>query len=113
MIIENAKIERADISMEDHGCLTYNLTLVGNGWGCVFGGISIGNGYLGADKFTGSAAGLESLMHIMNTVGVSRWNDIKGKYVRAKFEGSSVRAIGNIIEDKWFDQEEFFADKEL
>lgn len=42
--IENAKITKVDLSMEDHGCLTLELTLEGKGlllWGlCVRQGLS-------------------------------------------------------------------------
>ena len=49
-------------------------------------------------------------MRIMDTVGVERWEDLKGKYIRIVDEGwgSSVKKIGNIIEDKWFDIDKFF-----
>ena len=49
-------------------------------------------------------------MNIMNVVGVERFNDMKGKYVRVAIKGlgSPVKIIGNIIEDKWFDPELFF-----
>ena len=52
-------------------------------------------------------------MRIMDTVGVEEYGQMKGKYVRAatKGLGSSVRIIGNILDDKWFDYESFFADK--
>ena len=45
--IKNAKIEHVSITMADHGCLTFYITLNGGGWGCNFGGYCIGNGYLG------------------------------------------------------------------
>lgn len=112
--IENALITNADLSMADHGCLTLSITLDGGGWGVVYGGYCLGHGYLGADNFDGSASGLESIMRIMDVVGVERFQDLKGKYVRVatKGWGSSVKIIGNILRDKWFDAETFFADKE-
>ena len=112
MEIENAKIASADLDMSDHGVLTYYLTLEGRSWGCNFGGIVIGNGYLGAKEFTGSDKGIEAIMRIMDTVGVERWNDLKGKYVRVYTGGwgNTINKIGNIIEDKWFDQKEFFSE---
>ena len=114
--IENALITNVDLSMADHGCLTLAMTLEGSGWGVVYGGYCLGKGYLGAadDFFDGSAAGMEYLMRIMDTVGVEKFQDLKGKYVRVanKRQGSSVKIIGNIIKDKWFDAETFFADKE-
>lgn len=114
--IENALITNVDLSMADHGCITLAMTLEGGGWGVVYGGYCLGKGYLGADDdfFDGSAAGMEYLIRIMDTVGVEKFQDLKGKYVRVanKGWGSSVKIIGNIIKDKWFDTETFFADKE-
>lgn len=113
--IENALIEKVDLSMADHGCLTLAMTLDGGGWGVVYGGYCLGKGYLGADDdfFDGSAAGMEYLMRIMDTVGVERFQDLKGKYVRVatKGWGDQVKIIGNILKDKWFDAETFFIDK--
>lgn len=113
--IENALVEKVDLSMADHGCLTLAMTLQGGGWGVVYGGYCLGKGYLGADDdfFDGSAAGMEYLMRIMDTVGVERFQDLKGKYVRVatKGWGSQIKIIGNILKDKWFDAEEFFKEK--
>ncbi len=75
--IENAKITSADLSMEDHGCLTFNMVLDGGGWGCNYGGYCLGHGYLGANEFEGSSKGLEYIMRIMDTVGVSRFSDLE------------------------------------
>lgn len=114
--IENALITNVDLSMADHGCLTLAMTLEGSGWGVVYGGYCLGKGYLGADDdfFDGSAAGMEYLIRIMDTVGVEKFQDLKGKYIRVatKGWGKPVKIIGNIIKDKWFDAETFFADKE-
>ena len=113
--IENAVIKNVDLSMADHGCLTLAMTLDGGGWDVVYGGYRLGKGYLGADDdfFSGSAAGMEYLIRIMDTVGVERFQNLKGKYVRVatKGWGGSVKIIGNIIKDQWFDAETFFSDK--
>lgn len=111
--IVNAKIVNVSISMADHGCLTFDLILNGDGWSCVFGGYMIGSGYLGAKDFEGSAIGLEAMMRIMDTVGVERWEDLKDKYVRVQDPGwgGSVKCIGYITKNKWFNIEEFFAQK--
>lgn len=78
------------------------------------GGYCLGKGYLGADDdfFDGSAAGMEYLIRIMDTVGVEKFQDLKGKYIRVatKGWGDTVKIIGNIIKDKWFDAETFFVD---
>lgn len=113
--IENALIESVDLSMADHGCLTLTMSLKGSGWGVIYGGYCLGKGYLGAedDFFAGSAAGMEYLIRIMDTVGVERFQNLKGKYVRVAIKGwgSTVNIIGNILKDQWFDAETFFADK--
>ena len=106
--IENAKITSVTLSMADHGCLVFGLVLEGEYGGVIFGGWSIGHGYLGADVFEGSPKGIECLMRIMDTIGVDRWEDLKGQYCRAKFKDQRVYAIGNIIKDKWFEPEKFF-----
>lgn len=108
--IKNAKITNVSLSMADHGCLTFSITLDGGSWGCNYGGYCIGKGYLGAKNFRGSESGLEVLMRIMDTVGVECWEDLKGKYCRVKTEGwgGTIQAIGNILKDKWFDIKEFY-----
>lgn len=112
-VISNCKITRVDLSMEDHGCLTLEMVIEGDHWGFVFGGYALGHGFLGADNFEGSAPGLESIMRIMDVVGVERFNDMKGRHIRVASKGinSSPKIIGDIIEDLWFDIESFFADK--
>lgn len=114
MEILNAKITSVSISMADHGCLTFWITIKGCGWGCSIGGYSIGHGYLGAHTFQGYAPGTEAMMRIMDTVGVDRWEDLKEKYIRVKTDngwGSPITKIGNITEDKWFDIDAFFKSK--
>lgn len=110
--IENAKITSVDLSMADHGCLTLRMALDGGGWGCVYGGYSLGNGYVGAEEFKGSAAGMEYLMRIMDTMDSETINDLVGRYVRVatKGWGSECKIIGNILKDKWFDPVSFFLD---
>ena len=110
---ENAKITSTKITMEDHGCLTFFIGLEGAGWGCGFGGYCIGHGCLGdkPEEFTAeNGGGLVAMMRIMDTVGVEKWEDLKGKYVRVVLSewGGKVTKIGNLIENKWFDIDEFF-----
>lgn len=108
--IKNARITSADLDMRDHGCMVLWIGLDGDGWGVNYGGYCLGHGYLGAKEFDGSAKGMESIMRIMDVVGVGKFSDLKGMYVRVatKGLGTTVKIIGNIIKDKWFDIEEFF-----
>lgn len=109
----NAKITNVSLNMKNHACLTLDLTLEGDGKGVVFGGRCLGHGYLGAKEFEGSARGLEYIMRIMDVVGVEALEDLKSKYVIVVNSGCGDRVteIGNIIEDKWFNIEEFFKDR--
>ena len=111
--IKNAKIVDVSLTMADHGVLTFDLSLVGSGWGVGYGGYVIGKGYVGAKEFTAEGKGLVALMRIMDTVGVEKWEDLKGKYIRVVTEGwgSTVTTIGNILEDKWFNAREFFSEE--
>ena len=109
--IRNAKITDTAIIMGDHGCLTFRITLEADAFTILYGGYCIGHGFLGSDTFTAeNGSGLVAMMRIMDVVGVERWEDLKGKYVRFVDDawGSPVRKIGNIIEDKWFDIDKFF-----
>ena len=109
--IRNALIKDVSLTMADHGCITYYIMLSGDGWGVNFGGICLGKGYLGAKEFSAIGEGLEAMMRIMDTVGVERWEDLKGRYVRVVDPGlgKTVDTIGNIMKDKWFNQRKFFA----
>ena len=108
--IENAQISSADLSMADYGVLTLEMPITGSGWGCVYGGRVIGKGYLGANEFKGSSMGIEYIMRIMDIVGVEKFNEMSGKYIRVARTGwgNPIRIIGNLIENRWFDADRFF-----
>ena len=111
MRIENVIITNTRITMEDHGTLSFYITVEGAGMGVNLGGYCIGSGHLGAKEFSAeSGSGLVAMMNIMNVVGVHKWEDLRGKYCRIKFEDmdSTVNTIGNIIKDQWFDMRKFF-----
>lgn len=113
MEIKNAKITGVSLTMADHGCLTFFVSLEGNGWGCGFGGYCIGHGSTGwkENEFTAeSGDGLVAMMRIMDTVGVDKWEDLEGRYVRCKIGGcgSSIDEIGHITKEKWFNIRDFF-----
>lgn len=99
--IENAQIESVRLTMADHGVLTSDLVLNGHGWGVCYGGYVLGKGHLGSKDFEGYGSGMEAIMRIMDTVGVEEYGQMKGKYVRVatKGLGSSVRIIGNVLDD--------------
>ena len=98
------------LEINDHCCLTFSITLKGSGWGANFGGYNLA--FFNGTSFEGSEKGLEALTRIMDVVGVAKWEDIKGHYVRVKQEDRLVVGIGNIIKDKWFEPREFFKEIE-
>lgn len=112
--IENAQITNVSLNMENHGCLCLDLLLEMQKGVAVFGDYALGKGYVGAndDFFSGSAKGCEAIMRIMDTVGESDLMNVQGNYVRVAHKGwgSSVKIIGNIIKDKWFDYASFFTE---
>lgn len=112
--IWNAKITSADLDMSEHGCITMWLALDGGGIGVCYGGICLGNGYVDAKVFKASDKAMIYVMRVMDTIGVDKFSLLKGQYVRvaSKGWGSEVKIIGNIIRDKWFDSDSFFAEKD-
>lgn len=38
---------------------------------------------------------------ITDTVEVPSWEHLRGKFIRVKKDGDIIKAIGNIVEDKW------------
>ena len=79
--IRNAQIKGAELTMEHCGCISLDVVVEGEGWGCVFGGYSLGRGYLGAKEFSGYGPGMESIARIMDTVGVTKLSDLEGRYI--------------------------------
>ena len=112
MQIENAKITSTSISMADHGCLVITIFVEGNCWGCGIGGYMNGVGHLGATEWKGNGSAIVAMMKIMDVVGVDKWENLPGKYIRVKTKGcgcaSTIDEIGNLIEDKWFNLKEFY-----
>ena len=109
--VENARIKSTSIFMGDHGCLTIFLNVEGNGWGCNIGGWCNGVGHLGATLWKGNGSAIVAMMKIMNVVGVSNWDDLKGKLIRVEIPSPgacAISKIGNIIEDEWFDLKAFY-----
>jgi hypothetical protein len=97
--IINAKITGTMLGVEDHGIFTSFLYLEWEG-----GGVGIGGYVLGGES------GLKFIERTLEVVGVEKWEDLEGKYVRVETEGLGrpVRGIGNILKDDWLYPKEFF-----
>lgn len=109
--ILNAKITATTFGVEDHGILTCWLYLEWEGGGVGFGGYSLDGWSQKDQKRIGSGLGLDFLTRIMEVVGVEKWEDLKGKYIRLETEGYAggmALGIGNLIKDEWLHPKEFF-----
>lgn len=79
------------LGYEFHGILTASLTVEWEGGGVAVGGLVLderthGEGY----SRRGTAFGLDHIIHIIRTVGVESWEQIKGRQVIVLFEGRSA-----------------------
>ena len=110
MEIRNAKITSTMLGREDHGIMTFMIFVEFYGAGCGIGGYTLDQYDRGTDTRIFSAKGLECISKILETVGVNKWEDLPGSYIRVKDNGvgSTIDEIGNLMKDKWFNLREFF-----
>ena len=105
---KNAQIESTSLGGYDGGTSVMTCWLhlkYGGSGGQGFGGYGLDEPFHKGDKFAGrrgTAYGMEFITRIIATVGVDRWEDLPGKYIRVRARHDKVLAIGNITEDRWF-----------
>lgn len=111
MEIKNAKIISTMLGREDRGIMTFMIHVEFDSCGCGIGGYAIDKYDEKTETRAFSACGLEAISKILDVVGVDRWEDLPGKYIRFKDNGwgSTIDEIGNIITDKWFNLRDFFS----
>ena len=110
-MIKNAIIESTMLGREDHGIMTFMIFIKFDKCvSCGVGGYVLDDYDKGSKKRVFSAKSMESISKVLDVVGVDKWEDLPGKYIRIEDNGlgSTIDKIGNIIEDKWFDLKEFF-----
>lgn len=112
--IKNAVITDTFLGREDHGIFTFVLYVdIAGGSSCGIG--SYGLDYTKNGKRIFSAKSAEVISRILEVVGVRHWESLKGKHIRVIDEGwgEPIRTIGNLMDDKWLNFKEFFADIEV
>jgi hypothetical protein len=103
MEIENARITDTMLGIEDHGILSFMLTLDYGGAGQGFGGYTLDEWSEIHKARIGHAFGSQVILEILRVVGVEKWEGLVGKYVRVEHDHTKVCRIGNILRDVWFD----------
>jgi len=107
--IENAVIEKAIISNDDHGLLTAWIHLKYAGGGQGFGGYGLYLPKSFKHHSVLSHAG-HFIWRVMEIAEVREWSELPGKTIRVKHTLCGVEAIGHIIKDNWFDPKAEFAE---
>ena len=110
--IKNARITSTMLGIEDHGIMSFSLSLDYGGSGQCAGGYALDEPIKDEKghfvKRIGTAAGTKIIMEILQVVGVGSWEALKGQHIRAKSDHCRVYAIGNLLSDNWLDFGAFF-----
>jgi len=105
MELKNAVISRAWIGIEDHGILSFMLTLNYGGSAQGFGGVSLDWGKPGEKKSAPSSW----IREILEVVEVPSWHELQGKSVVAIIDRGMVVGIRNYLKESLeFRPEEWF-----
>lgn len=112
MEIVNGKIVGTKFGIEDHGIMTFFIDIESDGMGGTFGGYALDT-YDKKNKIRiGTGKGMDAVRCVLKTVGVSYWEDLKGKYVRCEIDDNKLVAIHNIIKNERFSLIDFYNVKE-
>lgn len=113
-MIKNAKIVSTMLGREDHGIMTFMLHIkFDSGTHCGIGGYVLDE-YDPVNKVRiFKPKSMKVISKILDVVGVNSWEELSGQYIRFEDNGwgSRITKIGNFMEDKWLDFEEFFSVK--
>lgn len=107
--IRNCTIKSTELGIEDHGIFTATLHLEGDSWGVSFGNYWLDTWDRKPGVPTTNTDGYGAIIAIMKALGVNNWESLPGKYIRAKFNGNKIVAVGHIMKDTWFSFEEYYA----
>ena len=124
--IFNARITDTRLGYNDGNSLTLFIYTESESGMCGFGGCTFGGhrdnysiddmSQSGKTSYINFEWTSELIMKILDTVGADKWEDIKGKLIRIRTNGKTgcaggIEAIGNILENKWFSIQDFYAEK--
>lgn len=112
--VVNAQIKATSLGVDDGPCFSCWLYLEWPGAGIGFGGYALDEYDKAKNRRCGVGMSIDFLQEIMDVVGVRKWEDLKGKYVRLDTEGWGGKAlgIGNLLEEKWLYPQQWFIEHE-
>ena len=112
-MIKNARIMSTMLGREDHGIMTFMIYIDAGDFSCGVGGFCLDEFNTASQTRVFRAKSMKAISEILNVVGVDKWEDLPGKYIRFEDNGwgSTVTKIGNIIDDKWLDMRKFFGEE--
>jgi len=105
--IVNAKISSTRLGYEDHGIFSADLQLDYGSSGQGFGGIAMDGWNEEKKEREGWPHGITFIGQLLHAVGAETWEALPGLHIRVKRRDGLARAVGHIIENKWFDIDEF------
>ena len=112
-MIKNARITSTMLGREDHGIMTFMIYISAEGITCGVGGYCFDEFDPAKHTRVFRAKSMEAISKVLEVVGVDKWEELPGKYIRFEDNGwgSIVTKIGNIIDDKWLDMRKFFGEE--
>ena len=112
-MIKNARIMSTMLGREDHGIMTFMIYIDAGDFSCGVGGFCLDEFNTASQTRVFRAKSMKAISEILNVVGVDKWEELPGKYIRFEDNGwgSTVTKIGNIIDDKWLDMRKFFGEE--
>lgn len=113
MTIKNAEVANADVFIEDHGILTFMIDIKMGSTHIGFGGYYMDEHIEGSELRSGNFYGPALLRQFLDTVGVSKVSQLKGKFLRVDDDGHKLKGIGHIVEDRWFYPDKVIAELKI
>lgn len=112
MQTQNAVVESTKLGIE-RGCLTYWINVEHQSGHQGYGGVALDAApevkKIGAER-VGTAAGLEAIRKLLDTLEVQSWEDLPGTPCRVK-RNNLIHGIGHFVKDQWFSFEDLDWDK--
>lgn len=110
--IKNAKITGTMLGYENHGIMTCVLWLDCGGVGQKFGGYALDSVDNETKIRSGTKYGMDFIVAILETLGMEKWEDLKGTNIRVECSHTKVFRIGHYLKDQWFCPEDLKGDND-